>query len=180
MQLAQQPATASVGEHTLESLVDELRSILQESLVVHQELLAECQDEASALRQVELDKVRAIIDRKVALAGRTIRLETRREQIIDLLSPYLSLEKSPTVSEIAALLPRTARLDLNHLADRLAETIGSVTRAAARNRAIAQGGVHIATNLLASLSSTEPSSGSYSIHGRVHPASQRPIIEITG
>ncbi len=180
MQLAPQPAAAPAGEHTLDSLIDQLRTVLSQSLDVHRELLAECASEASALRELEVDELRAIIDRKVALAARTVRLETRREEVVQRLSTHLSFPPSPTVSDIAAVLPSTARLDITHLADQLTETIGRITRAASRNRTIAQGGVHIASNLLASLSSTEPSAGSYAVDGRVHPAAQRPIIEITG
>lgn len=180
MHLAPPPPAAPAGEHTLESLIDGLRTVLRQSLAVHQGLLAECEVEASALRELEVDELRTIIDRKVVLAARTVRLETQRERIVEHLATHLSLPDAPTISQIAALLPRTARLDIDHLAVQLTETIGNVVQAAARNRSIAQGGVHIAANLLASLSSAEPSAGAYSVHGRVHPAAQRPIIEITG
>ena len=40
MQLAPQPAAAPAGEHTLDSLIDQLRTVLSQSLDVHRELLA--------------------------------------------------------------------------------------------------------------------------------------------
>ena len=180
MEMVPQPPAAPADEHTLESLVDDLRDVLRQSLAIHRQLVIECEAEASALREIEVDELRAIIDRKVVLAARTVRLETRREKIVVQLSPHLSLTGTPTLSEIAALLPRTARLDVNHLTEQLTDTIHLITSAASRNRAIAEGGVHIAGHLIASISSIEPSAGSYSGRGRVHPAGQRPIIEITG
>lgn len=182
MQMAPQPAAAPAVKDSLQPLVEELRTSLQQVISVHQDLLAECRAETHALRTVEIDTLRAIIDRKVALAAQTVRLETHREQIVNQLARQLNLNfrEFPTVTAIADALPRHAGIEIIQLAEQLTETITHITAITSRNNTLAQGGVHVASNLLASLSSSEPSSGAYSGNGRVHRTAQRPIIEITG
>jgi flagellar biosynthesis/type III secretory pathway chaperone len=180
MQTVPQSPAAPPAKDSLQPLIDELRGSLQEIISLHLDLLAQCEAETHALRTVEIETVRAIIDRKVALAARTIRLETRREQIVNRLAVCLALPDSPTITRIARALPGHARVDIDQLAARLAEIIARITAVTSRNHGLAQGGVHVASNLLASLSTSEPTSGAYSGLGRVHQSGQRPIIEIAG
>ena len=170
----------SMDEHALRRSMTDLEIAIDDSIAVYEKLLMKSARQTDALRSLETEDLRDVVDSKAVLSSLASKIEERRQTAASQVAEILGVERDASPAEILAALPDGAGGGLWRAARELSATITKLRGANDRNRSIAECGIYLTSKLISGMAPIYMQGFAYSNGGNSVLGDHASIIDFAG